>query len=113
MASECGLECGPQDIIASGGGGYHFTEWMIVREAGAEPGEPETAAEPEENDGPNKRQRRILEAIDGGEELRQKDVIAMFRRNWNPSTVKRDIKGLRDAGLIETHPDGYYVRAQR
>lgn len=110
MANECGLECGSQDIIATGGGGYHFTEWMVVREAGADAQLPEEAGEPEEDDGLNERQRKILEAIDSGEELRQKDVIAMFRRNWNPSTVKRDIKGLRDAGLIETHPDGYYVR---
>ena len=65
-----------------------------------------------EDDGLNDRQRRILEEIDGGAELRQKDVIAMFRRHWNPSTVKRDIKGLRDAGLIETHADGYYIRTR-
>lgn len=112
MANECSLECGSQDIIASGGGGYHFAECMVVREAGAEAGKPEEAGEPEEDDDLNERQRKILEAIDGGEELRQKDVIAMFRRNWNPSTIKRDIKGLRDAGLIETHPDGYYIRTK-
>ena len=112
MANECGLECGSQDIIASGGGGYHFAECMVVREARAEAGKPEKAGEPEEGDGLNERQRKILEAIDGGEELRQKDVIAMFRRYRNPSTVKRDIKGLRDAGLIETHPDGYYTRSE-
>lgn len=110
MTSECGLECGSQDIIASGSGGYHFTEWMVVREAGADAQRAEQVRQPEKDDGLNERQRKILEAIDSGAELRQKDVIAMFRRNWNQSTVKRDIKGLREAGLIETPPDGYYVR---
>ena len=50
-----------------------------------------------------------MEEIDKGMQLRQKDVIAMFRRNFNPPTVKRDLKGLRDRGLIETHLDGDYV----
>ena len=72
--------------------------------------EHEETGKPDEDDGLNDCQRRILKEIDGGAELRQKDVIAMFWRNWNPSTVKHDIKGLREMGLIETHPDGYYVR---
>jgi len=92
--------------------GYHFTERMVVRKAGAEVQGPEDAVEPAEDDGLNERQRKILEAIDSGAELRQKDVIAMFRRNWNPSTVKREIRALRDAGSIETHADGHYVRTR-
>ena len=126
LAEHCGLECGREDIIASGGGGYHFTEWMTVRVAGSqahEPDEPrhepvrepnEPANEPSEptiEKGLNDRQHRILAEIDKGTQLRQKDVIAMFRRNFNPSTVKRDLKGLRDRGLIKTHSDGYFIRS--
>ena len=82
-----------------------------MREAGTAVCESDQSREPAMDDGLNDRQREILKKIDRGADLRQKDVIAMFRRNWNPSTVKRDIKGLREMGLIETHPDGYYVRA--
>ena len=127
--------CGKYDIIARGSDGYHFTEWMTARVAGSqahEPNEPENAParepdepknepvhvpnepanepdEPMEKNGLNDRQHRILAEIDKGTQLRQKDVIAIFRRNFNPSTVKRDLKGLRDRSLIETHSDGYYM----
>ena len=92
---------------------------VAVRMAGSqahEPDEPvhapnEPANEPVNEPGLNDRQQRILAEINKGGQLRQKDVIAMFRRNFNPSTVKRDLKALRDEGLIKTHADGYYIRA--
>lgn len=58
----------------------------------------------------NDRQTWILEQIDRGIQLCQKDVITHFRRDKNASTIKRDLKQLRDGGKIETHPDGYYTR---
>ena len=79
---------------------------MRVRVDGAQ------AAKPEEP-GPlsvNERQQWVLDQIDQGERISQKNAIAHFRRQWNASTIKRDLKALRDVGLIETHPDGYYIR---
>ena len=58
----------------------------------------------------NDRQTWILEQIDKGVRMSQKDVIAHFRRDKNASTIKRDLKQLRDGNLIETHPDGHYIR---
>lgn len=111
------LECGRYDIIASKGG-YHFTEWMDVRLAG-EPTPPKPEPPPSKTpakvaSGPrlNDRQKWILEQIDKGVQISQKDVIAHFRRDKNASTIKRDLKQLRDNGRIETHPDGYYTRAK-
>ena len=37
----------------------------------------------------------------------------LVRRDRNASTIKRDLREMRDGGQIETHPDGYYVRASR
>ncbi|NLE58450.1 MAG: response regulator [Planctomycetes bacterium] len=110
------LECGRYDIIASKGG-YHFTEWMDVRladEPATPKPEPPLSKTPAKAPiGPrlNDRQTWIMEQIDNGIQLRQKDVIAHFRRDKTPSTIKRDLKQLRDGKLIETHPDGYYVLA--
>ena len=81
-----------------------------MREAGTEVHEPNSPGGPAVDDGLNDRQRRILEKIDSGEDLQQKDVIAMFRRHWNPSTIKRELKGLRDMRKIETYADEYYLR---
>ena len=39
-------------------------------------------------------------------------MIAHFRREKDASTIKRDLKQLREGGQIETHPDGYYTRAK-
>ena len=111
------LDCGKFDVIGpTTGGGYHFTEWIEASVDGSEaPSKPvEIPAEPAQTDpldGFNERQQKILKEIERGSELRQKDVIGMFRRR-NASTIKRDIKGLRDAGLIATHRDGYYVRKE-
>jgi len=102
---------------------------MVVRVAGSqahEPDKPQNAParepdepanepvykpnEPANEPGFNDRQQRILAEVDKGTQLQQKDVIAMFRRDFNPSTIKRDLKALRDGGLIKTHADGYYIR---
>ncbi len=106
LAQHRQLDCGRYDIIGRGGGGYHLTDCMRVRVDGAQ------AAKPEEP-GPlsvNERQQWVLDQIDQGERISQKNAIAHFRRQWNASTIKRDLKALRDVGLIETHPDGYYIR---
>ena len=118
LADGRGLECGRYDIIAKGGGGYHFTDWMDVRIAGQPV--PQTtdaapSAKPAKADGGsvlNDRQKWILEQIDKGVHISQKDAIAHFRREKNASTIKRDLKELRDGGQIETHPDGYYLRVK-
>ncbi len=61
----------------------------------------------------NDRQKWILEQIDKGVQMSQKDVIAHFRREKNASTIKRDLKQLRDGGQIETHLDGHYVSVRQ
>jgi len=38
------------------------------------------------------------------------NLTDLVRRDRNASTIKRGLNELRDAGHIETHPDGYYVR---
>jgi len=58
----------------------------------------------------NDRQKWILDQIDKGVRISQKDVIAHFRREKNASTIKRDLKQLREEALIATHEDGYYLR---
>jgi len=116
LAQHRNLQCDRYDIIAGGGGGYHFTDWMDVRLAG-QPGphkaDPAPVTKPAKADSGsilNDRQKWILEEIDKGVHISQKDVIAHFRREKNASTIKRDLKQLREGGLIEPRPDGYYVR---
>lgn len=103
-----GLDCGQQDIVASGRGGYHFTDWMDVRVEG---GPPADSSDKDAGDVPlNNRQKWVLEQVASGTDISQKDVIARFREEVNPSTVKRDLKALRDRKIIESDPDGYFVR---
>lgn len=111
-----GLDCGRYDIIASKGG-YHFTDWMDVRVAGEQAAkdaavEREPVRQTNAPDGGralNDRQKWILEQLDKGVELRNKDIVRHTRKNR--STINRDLKDLRDRGLISTHDDGYYMRA--
>jgi len=110
------LDFGGYDIIARGGGGYHFTERMDVRIAGeSEPQKAAPAPAAKRADAAsglvlNDRQKWILNQIDNGVRISQKDIIVHLRREKNPSTTKCDLKQLRDGGHIETHADGYYVR---
>lgn len=125
LAEARGLACDRYDIIDSKGG-YHFTEWMDVRMAGdpvVQDAEPALTEIPAASDASapvlNDRQKWVLEQIDNGQCLHQKDVITHFKRDrkrsFHPSTIKRDLKQLREHGLIETHPNGYYmfVRQQK
>lgn len=118
LAQYRNLDCGRYDIIARGGGGYHFTEWMDVKIAGqSEPQKAAPAPAAKRADTAsglvlNDRQKWILEQIDNGRHISQKDVIAHFRREKNASTIKRDLKQLRDSGHIKTHEDGYYTHTQ-
>lgn len=113
------LDCGLYDVIGdTKGGGYHFTEQIEVRivdESGTSTVSVTTAACPDaditaENLGLNPRQRWVLAEIEQGAELRQKALIEHFRREVNASTVKRDLKDLRDRGFIITGPKGHYLR---
>lgn|GEM_PF-3841271 len=109
------LDFGRYNLFARGGGGYHFTDWMDVRVAGQpEPqrANPAPTVKLAKADGAavlNDRKKWILEQIEKGVRISQKDVIAHFRREKNPSTIKRDLKELREEGLIATHEDGYYM----
>lgn len=119
LAEHRNLGCGRYDIIAKGGGGYHFTDWMEVRvdgeETQADDSKPAatsaTASESTAADvASEERQRRILEWIDNGDRLTQKEVIERFRRERKPATIKRDLQKLRTKGEIATHAEGHYVR---
>lgn len=110
MADECGLACDQEDVIANGGGGYHCADWVMVRKPGEESEKPRDGEGHASDNALNDRQQQILARIESGARLQQKDVVAMFRQSRNASTIKRDLKTLRDMGLIGTHRDGYYVR---
>ena len=109
LKEQRGLKCDKQDIVASGNGGYYFTEWMDVHIAGSETHETDEPANGPTESIMNNRQKWILEQLDKGVELHRKDIVRQTRKNR--STVNRDLKDLRDAGIIEMHRDGYYVRA--
>jgi vacuolar-type H+-ATPase subunit H len=117
MVEECSLECGQEDIIGSGGGSYHLKEWVDARVAGVEPeakaaaprAEAAPALPPKGTGEPelNERQAWILEQVRKGVQLKRQDIIRHTKKNR--STINRDIKELREAGLVGTHPDGHYV----
>jgi len=112
LKEQCGLECGKQDIIASGQGGYYFTEWMDVHIAGSKTHEPknESAVKPlKPGNEPvlNERQKWILEQLDKGVRLHRTDIVRHMQKNR--STINRDLRNLRNRGLIGMHNDGYYV----
>lgn len=120
MATHLHLECGRYDVIGDPkGGGYHFTSVLDVRIMDASGStDPSSALVPAGKDAANggspelnRRQCWILDQIDQGAELRQKALIDHFRRDVNASTIKRDLKDLRDRGLILTGPQGHYLRA--
>jgi DNA-binding response OmpR family regulator len=111
------LDCGRYDIVAKGGGGYHFTDWMDVRVGGEDAAEhDESGREPDrETDKPkswpalNDRQKWILEQLAQGVQLRHRDIVRHTRKNR--STINRDLKNLRGRGLITTHAEGHYLRS--
>lgn len=123
VMEEQGLDCGREDVIRNFAGGYHFRDWIVVRLAGdwatalgiepespaTETGEPsDTPAEPGLQ-ALNERQRWLLDQVRGGERLKLADVLEQFRKQCNRSTINRDVKDLRDRGLMKTGPDGYYT----
>lgn len=97
---EAGLDCGPEDIVSSRGG-YHFTPWMEVCV------EAQGAKEPEPSAPLNERQTWILAQIEKGVPLRLKNIISHTRKNR--STVNRDLKELRQKGMICLHEEGHYI----
>jgi hypothetical protein len=118
VLAEAGYECGPEDIIAAKTGGYCFQAWMDVRTGKQPPTRPPSSAPThkatEQNGRPilNDRKKWVLQQIENCRHISQKDVTLHFRGKLHASTIKRDLKELRDGGQIETHPDGYYVRVK-
>ena len=117
LAEHRHLECGLYDIIARGGGGYHFTDWMDVRLAG-QPAPPKANPAPAKKpakapDGPrlNDRQKWILQQLAQDVPLRNKAIVKHTGKDR--STINRDLKELHDRGMIETHPEGYYTSTKR
>lgn len=108
-----GMSCGRDEVLQNSGGGYHFRDWIIVKIVGtwAAPllhsRDEETKAESAKL---NERQKWVMAQIDRGLPLQQKDVIFHFRSQWNASTIKRDLKHLRESGLITTGASGGYLR---
>jgi DNA-binding MarR family transcriptional regulator len=90
----------------------HLSDWMVVTGPGNETEKCDDDSQSLCDNALSERQRRILKAIGRGAELRQKNVIGMFRGEFSPSTVKTDIKALRSMGLITTHQDAYYVPSE-
>jgi len=138
MAKYRALKCGKLDVINRGGGGYYLNEWIDARVADEEPAahmvaedppKPEVKAKPRPEPRPeskpapdrkkasrdvrplNRRQKWIMEQLEGGLRLRFKEILRYM--GVNRSTVNRDLKDLRDRGLITTHAEGYYVRTRR
>jgi DNA-binding transcriptional ArsR family regulator len=119
MASCLDLDCGLYDVIGNTkGGGYHLTESIdaVVFEDEASPvigaatGPMPQVEPPSECMHLNERQRWILDQIASGGQVSQKTVIEHFRRALGPSTVKRDLKDLRERGLIVTDEQGQLMR---
>jgi hypothetical protein len=143
------LECGREDVIATQGG-YHLTDWIVVREAGMDEtsetngligGETcltsgltaretclktretnetgETIRETSETkptgkaaarpaaDNWNERQRWVLDRLAAGDPLRFKDLRTAYPRR-SRAALQRDLKELKDGGLVELDADGYY-----
>ena len=46
-----------------------------------------------------------------GVPLRNKAIVKHTGKDR--STINRDLKELRDRGMIETHPEGYYIATKR
>lgn len=116
LESQRGLACGRYDILDSRGGGFHFTRWMRVKVIGdwaraldIEPWTEDSPPAPTPaNDGLNERQRWLVDELTNGAQLTQKDVLFHFRNKLNASTIKRDLKALRERGLLGTDDAGYY-----
>ncbi|MGE4159159.1 MAG: ArsR family transcriptional regulator [Planctomycetota bacterium] len=59
----------------------------------------------------NGRQSWILAQIEKGVPLRLKDIISHTRKNR--STINRDLKELRQRGLVGLHGEGYYIQGMQ
>ncbi|MFO8013232.1 MAG: response regulator [Phycisphaerae bacterium] len=115
LLEEANIQCGPRDVIQSGGRGYRLTDKITVRDAHDPQNDPQsdTQTDPqnEPNDpqsgeasdgdvaGLNERQRWIWAQLKAGVKLRNGDVAAEFGRS--PSTIKRDLQGLKRTKGIE------------
>jgi len=123
-----GLDCGRNDIIQNFAGGYHFREWMKVRVIGtwaATLGVEPVSESSVELAGVccktvecaglplNQRQQWIISQVDNGAQLTMSDIVKHFRSECDRSTVGRDLRVLRELGVLETHINGYYVRSQK
>lgn len=107
MLNHVNLDCGKFDVIAEPkGGGYHFPDWIEIvidgeNEVDTAIDDPQTA---------NSIQTWILQQIDDGEKVKLKDVLTEFSRTRSQSQIKRDIKEMRDQGIIESDGNSCYRR---
>ncbi|MBN1361140.1 MAG: response regulator [Sedimentisphaerales bacterium] len=123
LLDEARIQCGPRDIIQSGGRGYRFTEKISVRDANDDPvngdgdpvNDPESPADDPANDpvngrhdpvtgaatddGLSDRQRWALGQMRAGKPVRVGDVADQHK--CSKVTAKRDLTDLRQRGLIE------------
>lgn len=95
LLEQLALECGPQDIIRSGGPGYRFNEWITTCDADPEPIEQPTVAI---NQQPTRRDR-ILDILRRGQKLRSCNIATEL--GCSAKTVKRELDALRTEGLVE------------
>jgi len=118
LLDEANIQCGPRDIIQSGGRGYRFTERITVGDAGdplddadgpangpddgvddpiEQPVDP--ANDPVSDRDLSERQRWALRQMRGRKALRLGDVAEQHK--CSKTTAKRDLTDLRKRGLIE------------
>jgi FixJ family two-component response regulator len=118
MSTCMGLECTKFDVIGqTKGGGYHFTEFIQVVGPGSDrQAHREMVNEPAGEPGFNPYQQWVLQQIDAGVHIRQKDVVERFSRdrdglpNRDRSSITRYLKELRDKGVITTGADKVFRR---
>lgn len=111
LRDEAGVECGPQDVVQSGGPGYRLNEWIIVGDGDAKrPGallrgnslandavgcDSESA---DDDDLAMRRREWILAELRKGCQLRAPAIVAGL--GCSATTAKRDLEALRAAGRV-------------
>ncbi|MBN1909941.1 MAG: response regulator [Pirellulales bacterium] len=114
LREEGGIHCTPQDVIQSGGAGYRFKEWIVVRSGdvvtGTAPGSGGGTDVPDVPDhvpdGPDhgtddpavRRRRWIVGELSKGRHLRAPGIATELNVSYR--TVKRDLDALRSANRI-------------
>lgn len=118
MKERLRLECGPEDVLANGGQGYHLRQCVVVEEHeenGALPHEAATSNGTRSVDADERfgqRQRWVLAQLASGVKLTRRAVQEQF--NVSDRTAKRYLGELVEADLIEfdrsEHPGFYRLK---